>query len=183
MRYGTLRTLARTILRLLLHPEFLRFLLFGGIATLVSFFSGFLLYAFGDIPYAMAVFIGSAAAIVVNFALNYAYNFHYLGRSMASQFITFAAVAIVGTVLTTLLAKGMLHAGLWLLPTWPLLDMEVVCHVLAIGIVTIYSFFAHKYLSFNAGILVPLRRIVVRIRRTRRRQRHRQRLQRDAREG
>ena len=32
--------------------------------------------------------------------------------------------------------------------------------VLAIGIVTFYSFFAHKYLSFNAGILAPLKKLL-----------------------
>lgn len=155
-----LHTLARRVAALLFDPQFLRFLLFGGIATLVSFFGGFALYAFCSVPYAPAVFIGSAAAIFVNFALNYVFNFHYHGRSVQAQFITFASVAGIGTVLTTLLAKGLLHAGLWLFPACGLLDAEVVCHVLAIGIVTFYSFFAHKYLSFNAGILAPLKKLL-----------------------
>ncbi|MBQ9405169.1 MAG: GtrA family protein [Desulfovibrio sp.] len=155
-----LRHLAGRLLDLLRSPEFLRFLLFGGIATLVSFFGGFLLYAFCSVPYALAIFIGSAAAIVVNFGLNYVFNFHYHGRPMIAQFVTFASVAIVGTILTTALAKGLLHAGLWLFPACNLLDVEVVCHVFAIGVVTFYSFFAHKYASFNAGILALLQRLV-----------------------
>ncbi|MBQ9453250.1 MAG: GtrA family protein [Desulfovibrio sp.] len=157
--FSLLRAFFHKSVTLFFSPEFLRFLLFGGIATLVSFFGGFLLYAFCSVPYAPAVFIGSAAAIIVNFALNYAFNFHYHGRSMTAQFITFASVAGVGTVLTTLLAKGLLYLGLRLFPTCSLLDVEVVCHVLAIGIVTFYSFFAHKYLSFNAGILAPLKKL------------------------
>ena len=156
-------SLARRAIALALDPQFLRFLLFGGIATLVSFFGGFALYAFLDVPYAPAVFIGSVAAIFVNFALNYLFNFHYHGRSMAAQFVTFASVAGIGTVLTTLLAKGLLHTGLWLFPALSLLDVEVACHVLAIGIVTFYSFFAHKYLSFNKGILAPLKTFALRL--------------------
>ena len=140
-------------------PEFLRFLLFGGIATLVSFFGGFLLYAFCSVPYAPAIFLGSAAAIVVNFALNYTFNFHYQECSMTAQFVTFTSVAVVGTILTTLLAKGLLHAGLWLFPACGLLDMEVLCHILAIGVITFYSFFAHKYVSFNAGMLALLKQL------------------------
>ena len=158
-----LLSLARRAIALALDPQFLRFLLFGGIATLVSFFGGVALYAFLDVPYAPAVFIGSAAAIFVNFALNYLFNFHYHGRSMAAQFVTFASVAGIGTVLTTLLAKGLLHAGLWLFPAFSLLDVEVAYHVLAIGIVTFYSFFAHKYLSFNKGILAPLKTFALRL--------------------
>ena len=150
-------TLAHKAIALALDPQFLRFLLFGGIATLVSFFGGFALYAFLAVPYAPAVFAGSAAAIFVNFALNYVFNFHYRGRSMAAQFATFASVAGIGTVLTAALAKGLFHASLWLFPSLALLDAEVACHVLAIGIVTFYSFFAHKYFSFNQGILAPLK--------------------------
>ena len=150
-------SLARRAIALALDPQFLRFLLFGGIATLVSFFGGFVLYALLAVPYAPAVFAGSAVAIFVNFALNYLFNFHYHGRSMAAQFVTFASIAGIGTILTAVLAKGLLHAGLWLFPAFSLLDVEVTCHVLAIGIVTFYSFFAHKYFSFNQGILAPLK--------------------------
>ena len=156
-------SLAQRAIALALDPQFLRFLLFGGIATLVSFFGGVALYAFLDVPYAPAVFIGSAAAIFVNFALNYLFNFHYRGRSMAAQFATFASVAGIGTVLTAALAKGLFHASLWLFPSLALLDAEVACHVLAIGIVTFYSFFAHKYLSFNKGILAPLKTFAFRL--------------------
>ena len=158
-----IQSLFRRAVSLLFDPQFLRFLLFGGIATLVSFFGGFALYAYLDVPYAQAVFAGSAAAIFVNFALNYVFNFHYHGRSMAAQFVTFASVAGIGTVLTAALAKGLLHASLWLFPALDLLDAEVACHVLTIGIVTFYSFFAHKHLSFNRGILAPLKELVFRL--------------------
>ncbi len=163
-----LYTLVHRAVALLLDPQFLRFLLFGGIATLVSFSGGFVLYAFCEVAYGQAVFIGSAAAIFVNFFLNCIFNFHYHGRPLVAQFVTFATVAGIGTVLTTLLAKGLLCMGLWLFPSRALLDVEVVCHVLAIGIVTFYSFFAHKYLSFNAGILAPLKKLIARAGRGRR---------------
>ncbi|MBO4313656.1 MAG: GtrA family protein [Desulfovibrio sp.] len=145
--------------------QFLLFLLFGGTAAVVSFASGCILYAWADVPYSLAVFIGSAAAIFVNFFLNYAFNFHYHGRSMAAQFVTFAAVAVFGVFLTAFVAKTSLTVSLWALPEglFDMLTLEVACHIFSIGVVTFYSFFAHKYMSFNKGILAWVKDAAMRL--------------------
>lgn len=146
-------------------PQFLRFLLFGGTAAVVSFASGYILYAWFDVPYSLAVFIGSAAAIFVNFFLNYAFNFHYEGRCMAAQFLTFASVAVFGVFLTAFIAKACLTVCLLVLPEgfFELLTLEVSCHIFSIGVVTFYSFYAHKYMSFNKGILAWFKDAVMRL--------------------
>ena len=149
-------------------PQFLRFLLFGGTAAVISFASGYVLYAWTAVPYSLAVFIGSAAAIFVNFFLNYAFNFHYAGRSMAAQFTTFASIAVFGVFLTAFIAKACLTVSLWALPDglFELLTLEVICHIVSIGAVTFYSFFAHKYMSFNKGMMAWLKDTAMRLKPT-----------------
>ena len=144
------------MLSLLSDAQFVRFLIFGGTATLVSFLGGYLLYGILEMSYGPAIFIGSASAIVVNFGLNYAFNFRYRGRSVLSQVITFASVALFGSVLTVVLARIFLWVSMAAISVGSddaVLLMKAMCHVLSIGIVTLYSFFAHKYFSFNKGIV------------------------------
>lgn len=141
-------------------PEFLRFLVFGGLAALANLAIGYILYSNDLIPYFFAVFCGSASGLLVNFLCNYYFNFHYRGRTLIRQFSTFFIVAGVGTLLNALLAKIFLLLGLWLLPVLPAsaltallaVHLEIGCHILSIGVVTFYSFLGHKYFSFNEGI-------------------------------
>lgn len=137
--------------------QFARFLLFGGISALVTIVCGYVLYSTGALPYTFAVFVGAVSSIIVNFLLNYWFNFNYRGRKALSQFNTFFVVAGIGTLLTAGLAKLFLfvfHA----LDTHTLgignhaISAEFAAQVLAVGLVTLYSYAAHKYLSFNEGI-------------------------------
>lgn len=147
-------------LTLFLSAEFFRFLIFGGIAALVNLAVGYTLYSgiLVVMPYFWAVLIGSASGLLINFGCNYYFNFHYRGRPMLRQFNTFFVVAGVGVLLNALVAKGLFLAGQALLENgfglhglvWR--HLELVCHVLSIGIVTFYSFLGHKFCSFNEGI-------------------------------
>lgn len=140
--------------------QFLLFLVFGGCAAVVSVFTGWLLYRNSDtlLPYPLAVSIGATAAIVVNFGLNYVFNFSFRGRSMLAQFQTFATVAVIGVFITALLA--------WLFELiLSHVEMDgfgvgkfyvtakLAAHILAVGCVTFYSFLAHKFFSFNIGFV------------------------------
>lgn len=141
-------------------PEFLRFCVFGGLAAVANLVIGYILYSNDVIPYFYAVLCGSASGLLVNFLCNYYFNFRYRGRTLLRQFSTFFIVAGVGTLLNALIAKLLLLIGLRLLPVLPLTaqcpwlsaHLEVGCHVLSIGLVTLYSFLGHKYFSFNEGI-------------------------------
>lgn len=141
-------------------PEFLRFLVFGGLAALTNLGIGYILYSNDLLPYFFAVFFGSASGLLVNFLCNYYFNFRYRGRTLIHQFSTFFIVAGVGTLLNALIAKLFLLFGHWLLPALPAsalktlltAHLEIGCHILSIGVVTFYSFLGHKYFSFNEGI-------------------------------
>lgn len=140
--------------------QFLFFLFFGGISAVISIAIGWLLYRDGntDLPYPIAVSVGAFVAILVNFNLNYAFNFTFRGRSMWDQFKTFFAVAVVGIVLTSFFA--------WLFDfCFRYLGIEIIkldniyvtrmflAHILAVIFVAFYSFVAHKLFSFNDGFI------------------------------
>lgn len=149
--------------------RFVRFLLFGGLAALVNLAVGALIYSTPSfsvyIPFGLAVGVGSTAGLIVNFSLNYVYNFRYRGRGLMAQFRTFIIVALVGVGLTSIAADVALSLCAWL-GAGPLVgagpmtvSTEFFAHLVAVGLVTFYSFAAHSTFSFNKGIRVGLRRM------------------------
>ena len=97
----------------------------------------------------------------VSFFLNRRFTFEPSGRSMRSEAPDFLLVSIGGLGLTTGLAVGFAT-------TLPRLfgqdlvfgvPIETASHVAAVGLTAIYSFLAHKYISFRRGpIRLPSRR-------------------------
>jgi len=135
------------------------FLCFGGLAAIVNLIVGKLLYdvVAKNIPYAFSVFIGALAGLLVNFLGNYYFNFTKHPRKIHEHFRTFAVVALIGTVLTALLSYVFrticyffgFHVVEWL---GVQITANFASHFVAIGIVTFYSYFAHKHFSFDNGI-------------------------------
>jgi len=159
---GPARRLARALAGLFLTRRFATFVLFGGLAAVVNLAVGWVLYTIPPfahhLPYWLGVGIGAASGLLVNFGLNYAYNFRYFDRSALAQLRTFTVVAIIGVVLTALLAQGAVSiAALFGIEdehtvAGHTIDVELAAHVLAVGLVTFYSFAAHSAFSFNVGI-------------------------------
>ncbi len=150
--------------------DFLFFLAFGGLAAMTNLAVGALLYgvpAFARLlPYWLAVAIGASAGLFVNFFLNYGFNFRFRGRSAVAQFKTFCVVAGVGIILTSLLSTMLvaLFRALGLPGLLPLPVSEgFLAHFTAVGLVTFYSFFAHKFFTFNVGIRGRLRTLLLAI--------------------
>lgn len=157
--------------RMFLTRRFATFLLFGGLAAVVNLLVGRALYTSPAvaslIPYWVAVAIGSASGLLVNFGLNYAFNFRYQGRSAGAQLRTFVVVALGGVGLMALLASALLRLAHWFgldsgitVAEWHA-STQFVAHVVATGLVTFYSFVAHSALSFNAGLRAFLVRLPV----------------------
>jgi putative flippase GtrA len=146
--------------RALLVRELAAFLLFGGLAALTNLLVGWQLYGrglFPALPYWCATAIAATCGLVVNFGLNYAFNFKFRGRSALRQFSTFCVVALIGVAITSGLSSGILSllngvAG-------PIVHLGGVgvksvfaAHFTAVGLTVLYSFPAHKCLTFNVGI-------------------------------
>jgi putative flippase GtrA len=140
--------------------ELAAFLLFGGIAALTNLMVGWQLYGrglFPALPYWCATGLAATCGLVVNFGLNYAFNFKFRGRSAFRQFSTFCVVALVGVAITSGLSSGLLSLlNAWVGPVlhWGAFHVTsaFAAHFTAVGLTVLYSFPAHKCLSFNNGI-------------------------------
>jgi putative flippase GtrA len=158
---STWRHSALRLVDIYLSRQFASFVLFGGLAALVNLAVGSAIYGTrieAFIPYFLAVAIGAASGLFVNFTLNYRYNFRYRGRSAVRQLTTFCIVAAIGVVLTSMIsalaqrALVTFAARHFTLPLLGNLSAEFASHVFAVGVVTFYSFAAHRAFSFNSGI-------------------------------
>jgi putative flippase GtrA len=146
--------------------EFIRFLVFGGLAAAIALAVGWELYGPGSrlpMPYWAAVGIAASLGAAVNFTLNYSFNFRFRGRSALGQLRTFIAVSLGGVGLASLISDAALHLLLWAgcpvlaLPGGRGVPAVFAAHVVATGLVTFYSFAAHRALTFNHGIRSRLR--------------------------
>ena len=158
-----------TTVKLFISRRFATFIVFGGLAALVNIGVGKTLYSVPAIaavvPYWLAVALGTLCGMLVNFGLNYTFNFSFQGRSAGAQLRTFVVVSIGGVTLTSLIAYGLValagHIGL----ESPIriagfaLQVAFIAHVMAVGLCTFYSFAAHSAFSFNVGLRTRLMRL------------------------
>ena len=153
------------LVKIYLSRQFLTFLFFGGTAALVNLACGKALYRDGLhtlLPYWLAVIVAASAGLLVNFSLNYYFNFRYRGRSAVAQLRTFCVVAIVGILLTSLISVAIKAAFSG--PTLTIVGLGTVStafasHFISVGLVTFYSYAAHRYFTFNVGVRQRLREI------------------------
>jgi putative flippase GtrA len=147
------------LVRAYLSRQFVMFILFGGSAAVVNLASGIMLYGRTDnlLPYWAAVTVAAMTGLLVNFFLNYFFNFRYRGRSAVRQLGTFCAVAFVGIVLTAIVAvlfRDLIGIDRGVTATFTAMGVspDFVAHLLSVGVVTFYSYAAHRYFTFNVGI-------------------------------
>ena len=143
------------------------FLVFGGVAALANLLVGWQLYGSGrfpGLPYWCAVAIAAACGLLVNFALNYVFNFKFRDRSAFQQFSTFCVVSLVGVAITSALSDNTLSLlNSWVGPQFHLggvkIRSDLAAHACAVGLTVLYSFPAHKCVSFNIGIRAHARQL------------------------
>jgi putative flippase GtrA len=150
--------------------QFLLYLTISSTAVIVNLFVGFSLYALIGLSarflYSLSVAIGYLAGMAVNWSLNRAFTFPYSGRRRLAELRTFLVVALAGLLLTVPLAgalrytlaphvaqiiarSGLVHA----------VSAETTAHFAAVGMVAVYSFLSHKWLTFAHGIRFQVSRL------------------------
>jgi putative flippase GtrA len=147
------------------------FLVFGGLAALSNLLVGWQLYGkglFPALPYWCATAMAAASGLLVNFGLNYAFNFKFRGRSALRQFTTFCVVALVGVAITSALSNGILLllntlAGPRIGLSGFAVESTFAAHFMAVGLTVLYSFPAHKLMSFNVGIRAQFQNVFAQI--------------------
>lgn len=140
----------------------MRYLLAAGAATCVdvAVVQGLLFLDLLHHPlfFALALTLGGFAGVTVNFALSRRFVFTPDARPALQQFTTFAVVAFSGLGLRlafayALIALFALPAFAWLTAMPVPAAAERLAHLLAVALVTVYSYFAHKHVSFTGGLI------------------------------
>lgn len=120
--------------------EFFRFVLFAGIAAVISLLA-YIIFTFGlSIYYPVAVVLSHLFGGVVNFTLNKYLNFRGNKGRLVSQFFVFFLVNM-GGLLGNLLITVALTEYLEL--------FHLISRVIAMCIVLFYSFTMHKFITFR----------------------------------
>lgn len=134
----------------------------AGAATCVDIALVQLLLAshFANTPllYATAIVLGAICGVCVNFFISRRFVFAPDQRSTREQLASFLAVSL--TILALRLAVAFALIALFSTPSFAWISslpvdapLERAAHLGAVGLVTIYSFFAHKHITFAGGIL------------------------------
>jgi putative flippase GtrA len=127
----------------LLADERVRFVLVGGVNTLLGYglFAAFWLSAGDGIGYLGSLYASYAVAIVAAFALHRRFTFRVHGTgSVIVDFLRFASVHVVSLVINTAALPLLVEAG----GLYPLLAQAIV-----VVVTTLVSYFGHKLFSFR----------------------------------
>lgn len=126
-------------------PQFLRFLVAGGIAAGANFGSRFVFSIFFN--YGIAVVLAYLIGMLVAFLLMRGHVFNASQGSLAPQVAKFAAVNLLAVLQT--LAISLLLAR-WLLPSMGIVDhAEALAHLVGVLVPVVTSYFGHKLLTFR----------------------------------
>lgn len=131
------------------------FLLCSGCAAFVNLAVGYFLYAQagfdGVFSYPVSVAIAFVSGMGVSYLLNRRFTYPPSGRSRRDEMLDFLFVSLFGLLITTSLAQLFrVQIGSWITPDLPAgLTAESLAHIGAVGLTALYSFFAHKLISFR----------------------------------
>lgn len=126
-------------------PEFLRFLIAGGIAAAANFGSRFVFSLFLD--YGFAVFFAYLVGMLVAFLLMRGHVFGARSGPLASQLMRFVGVNVVALLQTLVIS---LLLARWLLPSFGIVEhAEALAHLVGVLVPVVTSYFGHKLFTFR----------------------------------
>lgn len=129
----------------MLTPEFLRFLIAGGIAAGANFGSRFVFSMFLD--YGFAVFFAYLVGMLVAFLLMRGHVFDAKSGPLAPQVAKFVGVNVVAVLQTLVIS---LVLARWLLPSLGIVEhAEALAHLVGVLVPVVTSYFGHKFLTFR----------------------------------
>jgi len=130
-------------------PQFVRFLVVGGIAATVNFFSRFFFQMFCPY-YTVNVALAFCAGTVVSFALNRFYSFKAFDDHRVHQFVKFL-ISTGGAILVASAVAWCCMRLYYALGRTLMSESQarILAHLAAIGLTTIYNFLHMKFFSFK----------------------------------
>jgi putative flippase GtrA len=133
----------------LLSKQFLNFILAGLCSASVSIVSRIVFQL--EFSYFISVFLASVAGMIINFLINRKLVFKNRDENLHSQFLKFLMIGSVSLILTPISATLLLNSYTATNVTWISYPMaELLAHMGALIMNSLYGFFAIKYFVFRA---------------------------------
>ncbi|SFS07866.1 Putative flippase GtrA (transmembrane translocase of bactoprenol-linked glucose) [Dyella sp. OK004] len=130
-----------------MNRQFVLFVMAGGVAACVNFFSRMLLSHW--LAYSVAIIVAYLLGMITAFALNRLLVFKQVSHSMRHQVFWFTVVNLAAVLQT--LAISLLLAD-WLFPHFGFVrHTETIAHAFGVAVPVVTSFVGHKYLSFKSA--------------------------------
>jgi len=135
----------KNTLQLFLKPEFLRFVLVGGLAALVNWLSrlGFSIVTGFEVAVALAYFVGMTTAYI----LNRKFVFESSGRSVGNEYTRFVLVNIVALAQVWIVSVGLARL------VFPAIDWgffpEATAHAIGVTSPIVTSYLGHRYFTYS----------------------------------
>lgn len=129
-----------------MNRQFALFVVAGGLAACINFFSRMLLSHW--LAYSAAIVVAYVLGMITAFILNRLLVFKQVSHSMRHQVFWFTMVNVAAVLQT--LAISLLLAE-WLFPRIGFLwHPETVAHAFGVAVPVVTSFVGHKYLTFKS---------------------------------
>jgi len=126
-------------------PQFIRFLLAGGIAAGANFGSRFLFSLF--VGYKSAIVMAYGVGMVTAFLLMRGHVFEAGGKALAPQILKFAGINLLAILQTLIISVGLAS---YLFPAVGIVkSAEAYAHLVGVLVPAVTSYFGHKLLTFR----------------------------------
>lgn len=129
----------------LLTPQFIRFLVAGGIAAAANFGSRFVFSQW--LPYSVAIVLAYLVGMTVAFVLMRRHVFTDSRGALGPQIAKFVGVNLLAVLQTLLISLALAR---WLLPALGVLEHdEAIAHLVGVVVPVFTSYFGHRLLTFK----------------------------------
>jgi len=128
--------------------QFILYVLFAGTAAASNIGLRWFLSHIG-LQFWLSICLAYLTGMFINFSLNKFFNFKQDNRKTIFQAQTFFILAVIGLIFTEAISHLIL---IQFVAVQDYLYGKDLAHIAAVGMVMIYSFLAHRYITFNGGI-------------------------------
>ena len=129
----------------LLTPQFIRFLLAGGIAAAANFGSRFVFSQW--LPYSVAIVLAYLVGMSVAFVLMRRHVFTGSRGALGPQIAKFVGVNLLAVLQTLLISLALVR---WVLPALGVVTYnEAIAHLIGVVVPVFTSYFGHRLLTFK----------------------------------
>lgn len=129
----------------LMTPQFVRFLVAGGIAAGANYSSRFLFSRW--FSYEQAIVLAYLVGMLVAFMLMRGHVFEAKNKALAPQIAKFVGVNILAVIQTLLISVVLAR---WVLPALGVVNhVEALAHLVGVLIPVVTSYIGHKFLTFR----------------------------------